>query len=97
LKEEEVFQQEKIEGQRRKGWTNNAGAALSFGVSVGGEAGVQVGREGTTSNGEGECEGRGQAHRTQKHAAHATQLRTVCLLLAGMGWDGMVWPATIIL
>jgi hypothetical protein len=61
---------------------------------------VQVGREGTTSNGEGECEGRGQAHRTQKHATHAT--RTVCLLLAGvvwdrMGWDGMVWPATIIL
>jgi hypothetical protein len=37
LKEEEVFQQEKVEGQRRKGWTNIAGAALSFGVSVGGE------------------------------------------------------------
>jgi hypothetical protein len=43
----------------------------------------------------------GQAHRTQKHATHATQLRTVCLLVAGcwdgMGWDGIVWPATIIL
>jgi hypothetical protein len=47
LKEEEVFQQEKVEGQRRKGWTNIAGAALSFGVSV------SVGGEGRGAGGQG--------------------------------------------
>jgi hypothetical protein len=56
---------------------------------------VQVGREGTTSNGEGECEGRGRAgapHAKTRNTRNAVAHR----LLAGcwlLGWDGMGWDS----
>ena len=109
LKEEEVLQQEKVEGQRRKGWTNIAGAALS-GCERGRRGqGCTRCREGTTSNGEGgrmrrPRAGAPHAIQTTVRATHATPLRTVCLLASFLacllGWDGMVWDglaSTIVL
>jgi hypothetical protein len=103
LKEEEVLQQEKVEGQRRKGWTNIAGAALSGRARGRRGQGCTRCREGATSNGENvKAEGRRTTRNTdystcntRNAVAHRFLACFISCLLAGMGWDGLA--STIVL
>lgn len=103
LKEEEVLQQEKVEGQRRKGWTNIAGAALSGRARGRRGQGCTRCREGATSNGENvKAEGRRTTRNTDYSTCNTRNAVAhrflacfiscfISCLLAGMGWDGLGW------